>query len=235
MPHLKTILELCRVSNLPTVWTNVLAAAVLSGGDPPLSAVPLLAIALSCFYMAGMSLNDICDIGEDRSARPSRPLPAGRISVTAAWQVTAALFILGFALLTLAPRPEGIWGGGVLLASIVFYDVRHRDAPSSVLVMASCRFLVFAVTSLTLTGSMNGVVVAAGFAQFLYVLQISFTARSKLSSVPVLGLPLIPAMLAGISVLDGVMLAILDHPLWLAAGFLGAGLTWRAQRLVRGD
>ncbi len=30
---LATLLRLGRVSNLPTVWTNVLAGAVLAGGD----------------------------------------------------------------------------------------------------------------------------------------------------------------------------------------------------------
>ena len=30
---LKTLLALCRVSNLPTVWMNVLTAVVLTGAD----------------------------------------------------------------------------------------------------------------------------------------------------------------------------------------------------------
>ena len=31
---LGTLLRLGRVSNLPTVWTNVVAATALAGGDP---------------------------------------------------------------------------------------------------------------------------------------------------------------------------------------------------------
>ncbi len=59
MSTLKDYLTLCRVSNLPTVWTNVLAAGLLAGG--PFMPAPffMLALALSCFYLAGMSLNEV--------------------------------------------------------------------------------------------------------------------------------------------------------------------------------
>ncbi len=55
-PHAKwrSILTLCRVSNLPTIWMNVLTAAVLcreAGLAPGVSAVLVawLALALSAF------------------------------------------------------------------------------------------------------------------------------------------------------------------------------------------
>ena len=33
MPRLSTLLRLGRISNMPTVWTNVLAGSVIAGGD----------------------------------------------------------------------------------------------------------------------------------------------------------------------------------------------------------
>jgi len=59
----RAYLLLARVSNLPTVWTNVLAAVAgagvsISGFDPGLAGV---IIALSMLYSAGMFLNDVCD------------------------------------------------------------------------------------------------------------------------------------------------------------------------------
>ena len=47
--------------------------------------------------------------------------------------------------------------------------------------------------------------------------------------------PVIPAMLAGISLVDGLLLATVIAIPWLLAGMVGALLTWVAQRLVRGD
>ena len=47
-------LRLGRVSNLPTVWTNVLAGVVLSGAPLSLGITLVLMLALSLFYVAGM-------------------------------------------------------------------------------------------------------------------------------------------------------------------------------------
>ena len=66
MIALQDILALCRISNLPTVWTNVLAAIVLSSAALSLADFLLLCLVLSCFYSAGMCLNDLVDSEEDR-------------------------------------------------------------------------------------------------------------------------------------------------------------------------
>ena len=42
--------RLGRVSNLPTVWTNVLAAVVLGGGEAAAPRTLLLMVAMSLFY-----------------------------------------------------------------------------------------------------------------------------------------------------------------------------------------
>ena len=42
-------LRLGRVSNLPTVWTNVIAGALLAGAPPSLRVLVPLALALSAF------------------------------------------------------------------------------------------------------------------------------------------------------------------------------------------
>ena len=63
-------LQLGRVSNLPTVWTNVLAGVLLAGGAlEPGSFIPLL-LAFSLFYEGGMFLNDAFDRKIDARERP---------------------------------------------------------------------------------------------------------------------------------------------------------------------
>ena len=78
-------LEVLRISNLPTVWTNVLVGAVLSiavarPSNPSLVAVLIAIIAGSCLYLAGMVFNDVADVDEDRAQRPERPIPRGERS-----------------------------------------------------------------------------------------------------------------------------------------------------------
>ena len=74
----KTLLRLGRVSNLPTVWTNVLAATVLAGGAWQNARTALVLVAMSLFYVGGMYLNDYFDRAIDARERPDRPIPGGR-------------------------------------------------------------------------------------------------------------------------------------------------------------
>src|ERR1700709_2598714 len=58
MPGLSTLLRLGRISNLPTVWTNVLAGSVIAGGERyPDQIVPIM-IAMTALYFGGMYLPD---------------------------------------------------------------------------------------------------------------------------------------------------------------------------------
>lgn len=235
MDTIKAYLALCRASNLPTIWTNVLAGGLLATGHFVPSHFLLLAMALSCFYLAGMCLNDICDADYDRLQRPSRPIPSQRVSVRGAKTFTLLLFAGGMLLLTAAPNLRGAAAAILLLLTIVAYDLRHKQNHWSVLLMAACRFQVFAVASLALTGRLPAPVLLAGGIQFLYVVLISLVARYENNRPAPFPFPLIPAMLAGISMLDGILLALLISPVWLAGGMLGALFTWVGQRFVRGD
>lgn len=88
-------LRLGRVSNLPTVWTNMLAGVVLAGGGVlEVQSLGLL-LALSLFYVGGMYLNDAFDAEIDARERPERPIPSGRVS-------RGFVFALGFGALAAA-------------------------------------------------------------------------------------------------------------------------------------
>ena len=236
MASFKAYLDLCRVSNLPTVWSNVLAAGLLAGGDFAPASFLLLALALSCFYLAGMSFNDVCDLEHDRIKQPSRPIPSGRVSLRGASILALALFALGMALLAAAPHwRSGTAAGVLLMLAIVAYDLRHKGHPYSVLLMASCRFLVFVVVALAQTGHLGLGLLVAAAVQFAYVVAISLVARHENSRSARFPFPVVPAMLAGIALVDGILLAFLVAIPWLLAGLAGALLTWAGQRYVRGD
>src|SRR5476649_102240 len=78
--QLRTLLILGRVSNLPTVWSNLLAGWFLAGeGSSREFLFPLL-LGSSFLYVGGMYLNDFCDADFDARYCPERPIPAGKIS-----------------------------------------------------------------------------------------------------------------------------------------------------------
>src|SRR5690606_28573652 len=148
--RMRAHLSLARVSNGPTVVTNVLAGASFAGilsGAFPTGTITLLAIAIFAFYTAGMYLNDLCDYEIDRKERPERPLVQGIVTTTEVWMVTLGLFALGNILLLLI-EPRLIIPGVILSAFIVLYDVWHKDNVLSPLIMGVNRFLVYVIAFL---------------------------------------------------------------------------------------
>jgi 4-hydroxybenzoate polyprenyltransferase len=231
----RAYLELCRVSNLPTVWTNVLAGTLLAAGSWCGLCFFGVAIAASCFYAAGMCLNDLCDHEIDRTRKPLRPIPSGRVPLSGARAATVALFSIALLSIFSLVRSEARLPGLLLFGAIVLYDFVHREQPWSVYVMAACRFLLFPLAALGVRGELGFPVLLGGVLQFGYVLVLSAVARQEnVRGVPY-AVPLVPWMLAGIALLDGLMLALLVAPAWFAAGVAGAGMTLAGQRWIRGD
>lgn len=236
---LKTFLTLCRVSNLPTVWMNVLTAALLVGQAAYLALDPmvvvLLMISLSLFYMGGMSFNDYSDRHWDAQHQTFRPIPAGKIRASTALIISLALFAMAQLLLLFTPEMGGFYMGVLLLLAIIAYDVIHKTTPLSVIIMASARLLVFWVTARALTDEWLTVIWIAGGLQFIYTLLLTVVARYEHRRQQNYSIPLIPIMIAGMSILDGLVLAILVNPWWILAGLLAAAMTRFGQKYVRGD
>lgn len=237
---IKPVLALCRVSNLPTVWMNVLAAALLCGAPLQAPHVILLALSMSCMYCGGMALNDLYDLAHDRLHQPYRPIPAGRIGAARACVVTGLLLATGLALLPGAPHAAGMPAGLLLLAVIWLYDRFHKAHAASVLLMAGARLLVYVVTALALSGAVAAPVWLAAAVQAAWVLALSAVARAEgqpdvRSRGPRLRWPPVPWLIAAMPLVDGALLALLASPGWLAAGVAASALTRFGQHHVRGD
>lgn len=143
-------LRLGRVSNLPTVWSNVLAGVVLAGGSAwDVRVIPLL-FAASLFYTAGMFLNDAFDWKIDVVERPERPIPSNQVTRHLVMSAGILLLLGGIIILTgigfLLPSGTGFWpmlSGVVLCGVILWYDLDHKTNPFSPLIMGACRMMVY--------------------------------------------------------------------------------------------
>jgi hypothetical protein len=173
-----TLLALGRVSNLPTVWTNVLAGAVLGGGDWRSWQLGLVLVAMSLFYVGGMYLNDYFDRAIDARERPERPIPSGVIGARTVATIGFGLLGAGL-ILTALMGPAATAVAALLAAAIVAYDVRHKGNPDGPAVMGACRALVYLATAAALTGSAPLFVVAAAVAIAAYVAGITYAARQE--------------------------------------------------------
>lgn len=135
-------LQLARISNLPTVWTNVTAAWLVAGGTWQDARLLWLVLAGSLLYTGGMILNDAADVKFDRQHRQERPIPSGQVSARAAWSVGLSMLIFGawLAFMKGGAHPLMI---AALVTCILLYDLYHKPWAGSVVVMGACRaFLV---------------------------------------------------------------------------------------------
>jgi 4-hydroxybenzoate polyprenyltransferase len=217
-----TLLRLGRVSNLPTVWTNVLAGAVLSGGDWRSWRLGLMLVAMSLFYVGGMYLNDYFDRAIDGRERPERPIPSGHISAHAVAAIGFCLIGAG-AIATAAMGPAAAAMAALLAISIVAYDFHHKANPFAPVVMGACRALVFGATATALSGGVSVFVAVAAVAIAAFVAGLTYAARQesldKIGNLWPLAL-LVAPMLVAIGVFrqgPGAMAVYLLLAVWIAA------------------
>lgn len=177
-PGFETLLRLGRVSNLPTVWTNVLAATVLAAGATQGWRTGLVVLAMSLFYVGGMYLNDYFDRAIDARERPQRPIPAGEISAATVCAFGFGMLGLGVALLAAVSFAAA--STAVLLAlAIVLYDAFHKGNPVAPVIMGLCRALVYCGAAAVATGSVQILIVIAAGALLAYVAGLTYAARQE--------------------------------------------------------
>jgi 4-hydroxybenzoate polyprenyltransferase len=173
-----THLKLGRVSNLPTVWTNVLAGTILGGGMAGGVRTLLVALAMSMFYVGGMYLNDYYDRDIDARERPERPIPRGEISQTTVAVIGFALLVAGIVLMAGFGVAAAL-AGLALAAAIVAYDWFHKGNPVAPLVMGLCRGLVYCAAGAAAVGGFSGTPGVAAVALVAYTAGLTYAARQE--------------------------------------------------------
>lgn len=139
-------LQLARISNLPTVFSNVLVGAAMASTShaPDWPQVLLTITAVSLFYVGGMALNDLMDRNIDRAERPQRPIPSGALSVLEVGTFVALCFTLGFGIIQFT-APFSLVPAVALIVSIILYNLLHKRWTGSLIFMGLCRAMVYFV------------------------------------------------------------------------------------------
>ena len=151
-PSAHTLLRLGRVSNLPTVWTNVVAGATIANAASAPADIATIGLSMTAFYVGGMYLNDFFDREIDAKERPGRPIHAGDIGAATVAAIGFALLAAGMALL--APfGPLTAVLALALAAAIVLYDAWHKGNSVAPVIMGLCRALVYLATGAAVSGS----------------------------------------------------------------------------------
>jgi len=190
--RLRAWLELGRISNLPTIWTNVLTGCAIAGLHettyeavlPPFNSpamfIGAIAVAMSLFYVAGMALNDLADVDVDAVERPHRPIPSGRISRNFALWFIIACFVDGMVLMWYI-MPASMLYVLPLLIVIIAYNFLHKRFQTSVLLMGACRSLVLLTAATLAEGeTFDTIALPMALALGLYIVGITVIARGEM-------------------------------------------------------
>jgi len=177
-PSAHTLLRLGRVSNLPTVWTNVIAAATIANAAADPVDVALVGLSMTAFYVGGMYLNDFFDRDIDARERPGRPIDAGDISAGAVSVIGFALLAVGMALLAWFGLLNVIFGLA-LAAAIVLYDAWHKGNVFAPVIMGLCRALVYLATGAAVSGEIHAALMAGAMALAAHVIGLTYAAKQE--------------------------------------------------------
>lgn len=186
LPPVSAWLSLLRISNAPTVISQVLAGVAVGMHSLcqvevlPVGKTALIATGVLLIYLAGMAFNDAFDARVDALERPDRPIPSGAISLSMAWFVGGAMFLVGMATLAVASPASMHW---VLLLglSVLAYNALHTLTTGSLVLMASCRALVPVIAACSVSPLVAWPVLAwVVGGSFLYIAAVSIAARNEM-------------------------------------------------------
>ncbi|MDH5349856.1 MAG: UbiA family prenyltransferase [Betaproteobacteria bacterium] len=175
---LRSALALGRVSNLPTVWSNALAGAVLAGAAAFGAQFAVMLVAFSLFYTGGMFLNDAFDAPWDAKQRPERPIPAGEASRRAVFGWGFGMMALGVALLAWIGVAPAL-AGAALAATITYYDWHHKGNVFSPVVMGLCRVLVYVSAGLCITRALPEALWIGAALMLCYLIGLTYIAKQE--------------------------------------------------------
>ncbi|MCL1126897.1 hypothetical protein [Shewanella surugensis] len=185
------LLTLGRVSNLPTIWTNVLAASLFTqvmlgqGGNffnaLLLSRGLFVLLGMSLMYLGGMFLNDAIDAKWDRAHQVARPITQAWISQRAVYLFSYFLLLSGMLLLTLVgwvylATFDGLNAGLSLFLLILLYNLFHKTWVYSRLLMGGCRAGMYLTAGL-LMGGISGELIWVSMGLGLYIVGITLLAQ----------------------------------------------------------
>ncbi len=141
---LKNYLQLFRIPNIFTVPPDILGGyfvtAINNVSSPNYFDVLLLVFSSIFLYVGGLVTNDIFDIRKDKTERPNRPLPSGKIKKSTAILLSAFFFGSGVflsSLLTFTSTLVSIF----LVIMVLSYNYKLKDGLTRPFLMGGIRSL----------------------------------------------------------------------------------------------
>lgn len=174
-----------RPANLITAVADILCGAFIAGvyfGSTFSLDLVLLCISSAGLYAGGVVFNDVFDAGLDKTERPERPIPSGKITITAATYQGSLLLLFAILLAFLVSFSSGIIALSIAVLA-VFYDAvaKHHFLTGPVF-MASCRAANL-LLGISIMESKLATLWPLIFIPFIYIFTITFISRNEVNGI----------------------------------------------------
>ncbi|NOJ29562.1 MAG: hypothetical protein DA328_05270 [Nitrososphaeraceae archaeon] len=183
-------LRLIRFPNLLTVPSNVLVGYLIlvTIDQYNLYHIATLIFSSLLLYISGIVFNDIFDLQTDRTERPKRPLPSGKVSKNSAYFISLGSMVGANLLVFVNVGFSSLLLTGTISVLILLYDLKIKKTYAGPIVMGLSRsfnillgaspFLFYGFTSETSIQMISVFVIV-----FLYVFLITLISRNEINNL----------------------------------------------------
>ncbi len=191
---------------MPNIFTSVsdiLAGCILaSPGLIHINKLVLLVITSACLYGGGIVFNDIFDYTTDKTERPDRPLPSGKVSRREATYLGIFLFLIALISAFLV-NLLSLCVSVIIIILILGYNIRTKNIPViGTFNMGLCRFfnLALGLSVIPETVSSNWIF---PMILMIYVMLITTLSKQEVTGESRLKTALVIACLVGLIIFAG--------------------------------
>ncbi len=132
-------MQLTRPANVVTAVTDILAGmAIAQFTFSDLSPIPLIVSTIG-LYGGGIVMNDVFDAKLDSIERPERPIPSGKVSLTAATSFGISLLFLGILSAAIYSFQSGVIAIVIALLTVVYNRFAKHHTILGPVTMGMCR------------------------------------------------------------------------------------------------
>lgn len=184
---LQAWLGMSRVAALPTVWSNCLAAWVLSGGGPVASIIGLT-LGASMLYVGAAWLRCYSDVDSDLRRERTLPLVSGRITHDTVGKLGIVLLVLGTGVLMVSgARLLPVF---VVLTLAILYELLHNVTKYSPILLGLWRLFLYLVVASATASGVSGFLLWCAIALCGYVIATAHVAQNGIARDPIQRWPL---------------------------------------------
>ncbi len=183
--NLRPVLQIMRPANIITAIADVIAGIAISGffmdfqfTKRSVFHITLLCISTSGLYGGGIVFNDIFDLKQDKINRPERVIPSGRLSLTSAIKLGAALLFIGVATAFYVSIFSGIIALAIAVSALIYDKFSKNYTFLGPINMGLCRGLNL-ILGMSIISNLEPKYYLIGILPILFISAITLTAQKE--------------------------------------------------------